>query len=159
MDGGRIVQTGPPLDVYNHPRNLFVAGFIGSPQMTLLDVRLEADGDDRCVVLEHHRLRIPRHLHDRFGRAVNRQAILGLRPEHIAVMQSGAVAPGCEGLPGIVEVVEPLGPQVILLASCGASKLTACAGPEFQTTPGTKMEFTLNMNHMHLFDRQTGEAF
>ena len=159
MDRGRIIQMGLPLEVYNHPRNLFVAEFIGSPPMSLLDSRVEADGHELYIVVEGNRLPIPRHLHKRFGKAVDQEVILGLRPEHISEAREDEISPGCPRVRATVEVVEPLGPQVILLASFGSAKLNASVGTQCKTVPGTNMEFGLNLNHMHLFGKESGDAF
>jgi multiple sugar transport system ATP-binding protein len=66
---------------------------------------------------------------------------------------------GAETLKINIEVVEPIGPQVILLASAGTEQLTACADPQTAARPHMQMEILVDMNHMHLFDKDTGKAF
>jgi multiple sugar transport system ATP-binding protein len=159
MDQGRIMQVGAPLEVYNQPKKLFVAGFIGSPAMNFLDVivrerngslRLEGDG---------FQLRIPDRFRERYRVAAEKKAVLGIRPEHIADPAFKELSAGCEKVRAQVEVVEPLGSQVILIASHAGLSLTACVDPETKAKPGREMDFLMDMNKMHLFDRETGEVY
>jgi multiple sugar transport system ATP-binding protein len=78
MRSGVMQQVGAPMELYNHPVNVFVAGFIGSPAMNFMPASVEGD----AVKLPFADIRLPRELHDRVRDAAGRQLIAGIRPEH-----------------------------------------------------------------------------
>jgi multiple sugar transport system ATP-binding protein len=159
MNNGIIMQTGAPMNVYDNPKNLFVAGFIGSPAMNFFDVRLAGEKGALFIESENFRLAVSARLQDRFLHAKDRELVLGIRPEHIYEREVKGEFPGGELLKATVEVVEPIGSQVILLASCGSSNLTACVDPQTHAKPNMELEFILDTNRLHLFDRVTQEAY
>jgi multiple sugar transport system ATP-binding protein len=108
---------------------------------------------------EKFKLAIPASLRKRFLGAKGRRAVLGIRPEHL--YEKGIKSPfhGGEILRVEIEVVEPVGSEVILIASCGSVNITACVDPQTEAKPGTSMELLVDMNRMHLFDKDTGEAY
>jgi multiple sugar transport system ATP-binding protein len=159
MDRGIIMQIGAPMEVFNNPKNLFVAGFIGSPAMNFLDVRvLEEDG---VLVLkgEGFGFSVPEHLRDRHLRARDREAILGIRPQHIHDKEIEGALNGAQPLRMTVEIIEPVGVEVILYGYCGSEQLTACVDPKTHAVPHREWEFLVDMNQIHLFDKKTGEAY
>ncbi|UCE56678.1 MAG: sn-glycerol-3-phosphate ABC transporter ATP-binding protein UgpC [Desulfobacterales bacterium] len=159
MNNGIIMQSGAPMDVYNNPKNLFVAGFIGSPAMNFFDVRITAEKGTLRVKGDSFQLTIPDGLQDRFLQAKDRKLVLGIRPEHIYDKTIKGPFPGGEPLRATVEVVEPIGSQVILLASCGTENLTASVDPQTRAKPNMKLEFLVDTNRLHLFDKTTKEAY
>jgi len=159
MNEGVIMQAGSPMEVYKNPANLFVAGFIGSPAMNFLPVRVTDDSGDLLAVGENLGLTIPNQLHERYRRAGHRDVILGIRPEHIFDYTIKGPFPGGQRLNALIEVVEPIGSEVVLLATCGASQLTARVEPQTQAKPQMHLDLILDMNHMHLFDFETKDAF
>jgi len=159
MNDGKIMQIGNPMKVYENPKNLFVAGFIGSPAMNLFNVRLIEEKETVCVKNENFNLTIPDTLKDRFSGAKGRELILGIRPEHIYGKNIKSFFQGCVYLKTTIEVVEPIGSQVILLATCGSDQITACVDPQTKAKPHMEMEFLVDMNKMHLFDSSTGVSF
>ena len=159
MNNGIIMQTGAPMEVYDNPANLFVAGFIGSPAMNFFDVRLKGERGELFVESENFRLAVADRLQDRFVRARDRELVLGIRPEHIYDKHVKGEFPGGEPLQATVEVVEPIGSQVILLASCGSEHLTACVDPQTRAKPNTPIQFVVDTNRLHLFDKMTEKAY
>jgi multiple sugar transport system ATP-binding protein len=159
MNNGIIMQTGAPMQVYDNPKNLFVAGFIGSPAMNFFDVRVSGEKGALFVESENFRLAIANRLQDRFVPAKDRELILGIRPEHIYDKEVKGEFPGGELIEATVEVVEPIGSQVILLASCGSENLTACVDPQTRAKPNTAIKFVVDTNRLHLFDKQTEKAY
>ena len=86
MKDGIIQQVDAPQTVYDHPRNMFVAGFIGSPQMNFIGGRLEKAGDGYCVVLGDNRLPIsPESISERFLQCVGKEVVVGIRPEDLSI--------------------------------------------------------------------------
>ena len=159
MNDGVIMQSGSPMEVYENPANLFVAGFIGSPAMNFLNVRMTEDNGILQVVGENFNLAIPDRLHARFQRAKNQELIFGIRPEHIYDKSIKGLFPGGEVLNTLIEVVEPIGSEVVLLAACGILQLTARVDPQTKAKPQMQLELVLDMNHMHIFNSDTKEAY
>ena len=159
MNDGAIMQTGSPMEIYRNPENQFVAGFIGSPAMNFLPVRVIEDYDNLLVVGEGFKLTVPDSLHERFRLAGGREAIFGIRPEHIYDFSIKGNFPGSERLGALIEVVEPIGSEVVLLATCGSSQLTARVDPQTRAKPQMQLDLLLDMNHMHLFDSESKRAY
>jgi multiple sugar transport system ATP-binding protein len=159
MNNGLIMQVGAPMEVYRNPANLFVAGFIGSPTMNLLDVRISAENDSLYVMKDNLRLEIPGNLKQRFFKALKRDVLLGIRPEHIYDSRTKPHFPAAVSLRATVEVVEPIGSEIIIIASCGEFSFTARVDSENDINLHSDMDFLVDMNRAHLFDRTTQEAF
>ena len=159
MNEGVIMQIGNPMEVYENPGNLFVAGFIGSPAMNFLKIKLIDKEGTLTVKGENFELKVPEHLRKRFSTAKGRNLIFGIRPEHVYDQNLKGSFPGGEKLKCIIEVVEPIGSEVILLAKCGSAQMTARVDPATQVKPQIAVELILDMNRMHLFDEETKQAY
>ncbi len=162
MNHGRVQQVGTPLDVYNHPRNLFVAGFLGSPAMNFLDCHLHVESGVWRVLLESLpaaalSLSEPE-LFD-MGLAAHRErlhgpAILGIRPEDISYEPQAGRAADSPGIPCQVVVVEPMGSLNILVASVGEQRVTVSTGPDRIFRAGEQGWLSFNRAKIHFFDRE-----
>lgn len=159
MNQGAIMQIGSPMSVYEQPNNLFVAGFIGSPAMNFLKVNLIDQAGALAVTGENLTLKIPDHLQKRFSAAQDQNLTFGIRPEHIYDQALKGSFPGGETLKATIEVVEPIGSEVILLAKCGSTEITARVSPETQVKPQMPVQLIFDMNQMHLFDEETQQAY
>ena len=159
MDQGRISQIGNPMDVYGSPANQFVAGFMGNPAMNFIDVQVIEESGTLFVKNSDIQLAIPESLRSRYTKAVNSKATLGIRPEHIHDRQIKGDIQGGQSLDCIVEVVEPIGKEIILLASSGGVQLTACVDLQTKVKSHQPIVFTIDMTCMHLFKKDTGEAY
>ena len=151
MRDGRIVQVGAPMEVYRNPADSFVAGFLASPPMNLLDARIEPDGSGSAVIA--HGLRVP------LPAALPPGPItLGLRPEEVALTPDG---PARIALDTVTQAVEVLGPEVILVGS-----LCDPDGPEvswrmprdFTASIGEPVRLWLDPATVRLFEAKTGLA-
>ena len=144
MNGGRIIQVGTPLEMYDRPATRFVAGFIGTPPMNFFEGALAADG----VMLTGLRLPIPRpELTPQVGRLIS----FGIRPEHIYLRENGKA--GLARVPSTIEVVEPLGHRTILTARCPAGLLQLEAEAMPGLKPGDSADLWFDLPRAHLFDR------
>ena len=159
MNDGVIMQIGRPLEVYDNPNNLLVAGFIGSPAMNFLQVYLVEENSTLFAEGEKFKLAIPTSLRERFIGAKGREAVLGIRPEHLCEKGIKPPFPGGEILKVSIDVVEPVGSEVILIASCGSANITASVDPQTEVKPGMAIELLVDMNRMHLFNKETGEVY
>jgi len=158
MEGGRIMQIGTPLEVYNNPANLFVASFIGSPSMNFIDARLVRENDRLCVTAADFHFAVPASLEEKYCHTIGREVVFGIRPEHVLEMSDSHNLPAAASLEAQVEVVEPLGSEVILLVSAGKQQLTAKVDPSTRAAVHQTIRLAFRMDKMHLFDKQTGEV-
>jgi multiple sugar transport system ATP-binding protein len=151
MKDGRVVQIGPPLEVYGSPADTFVAGFLASPPMNLLPARIEADpaGGPAAV---HGVLRVPIPPIYEAAQYRDRPIVLGLRPEDL---YSGPLAHGV-ALDLRVVAVEALGPETVLIAEIpGGAEIAARVGRDFSAPVGAVHRLHLDPERIHLFDPDT----
>jgi multiple sugar transport system ATP-binding protein len=157
IDGGRLQQVGRPQDVYARPRNLFVARFLGSPPMNTLPavVALDGEGTMWAAVGEAGRVR----LDPATAPAPGAPVVLGVRPEHLAATDPGAIAEsGDEGLAATVTGIEWLGHEQHVVASVAGTPVTArqpVDGPPVEL--GATIRLQIRPGGLHLFDAETTE--
>jgi multiple sugar transport system ATP-binding protein len=152
MKDGKVQQIGSPLHLYNHPINKFVAGFIGSPPMNFLTVKvLEENGK---MVLDEGTFQVaPDPAHVPFlKKYVGREVYFGIRPEDLAYQEKGAYD---NNMPTKVTVVEPLGADIHLWLTAGSQSLVARTEPHFSFKVGDAANFVPRMEKARFFDRET----
>jgi ABC-type sugar transport system ATPase subunit len=155
LRGGRLEQFATPNEIYNRPATRFVAGFMGSPPMSVVPARVAPDGS-RIDLSDGTSLPVP-DVHRRMAQAASGRPIeLGLRPEH--VRPGEAREPGDVALDAHVEVVEPLGSETLTWLAIGGKSMTGRFPPELGARPGERVRVTLSLARMHLFDTETGAA-
>jgi multiple sugar transport system ATP-binding protein len=151
MNQGRIVQTGPPMEVYRNPADTFVAGFLASPPMNLLS----ADLAGQAVVVAGVSIPLRESHQGALAAFRDRPVILGIRPEDL----SPDPRPGTLPLDLRVVAIEALGPEVILIASLeGGRELAARLGRDFSAPIGSTQRLHLDPATIHLFDPATTRA-
>ena len=147
MRDGRIEQTGSPLDLYDHPANQFVAGFIGSPAMNFLPGTLRrAGGAARVELQDGTLLDAPLQAGGADGQAV----VYGTRPEHLSLADTG-------GIPSQVVVLEPTGMDTFVACRHEGADLSAVFRERHDFAPGTLINLQPDLQRAHLFDAGTGE--
>ncbi len=147
MRSGRIEQIGRPLELYNKPANLFVAGFIGAPRMNLMPVRVRASGPSE-VVIEGPGGMSARVAADGAGLKPGDEATLGIRPHDIELAEGAE-----QGVEARVALVEALGPETVVHATmAGDERLIAVLKRQGLEANGEPVRFRLDPAHMHLFD-------
>ncbi len=149
MSNGRIEQSAPPLQIYNHPVNRFVADFIGSPAMNFFPVKV-ADGHLAC-----ERIAFDISLPDQLRGIDEGELALGVRPEHIHILPKG-VADRENSATFRVDVVQHLGHETLLDLRAGEHHGICRAGAEEQVVPGETRQFEFDIEHAHLFDMTSG---
>jgi multiple sugar transport system ATP-binding protein len=158
MKNGVIHQLDTPQNLYDHPTNVFVAGFIGSPAMNFFNGRLaRADGGLRFDA-GTFQLPIPESKTAHFGPHSGRDVILGIRPEDIhnpAFVPSGIHAAPVEGR---VDVSELMGNEVFLYMLVGETTFVGRVDPRTQARMGDRMQVMFNMDNMHLFNPEGDQA-
>src|ERR1700693_776344 len=123
MRDGRVQQVGDPLELYNPPANLFVAGFIGSPAMNFATVRIASENGALWALSEGIRLKMPEALAQRLAPCSDKEVTLGIRPEDLTVAGSADLDLPC--FDAVVEVVEQLGSEILLGIKGGGGGLVA----------------------------------
>jgi multiple sugar transport system ATP-binding protein len=149
MRGGIIQQLADPKTIYNKPSNLFVAGFIGSPAMSMLEGRVEngaggpvfATGDARISLAGYD---------GAAPVAGGRDAILGVRPEHVAILP-----PDAEGVPAQVDVDEPMGSDSLVWLRMAGQTVSVRTIAEHGFRPGQDVRLAPDITKASLFDKES----
>jgi ABC-type sugar transport system ATPase subunit len=149
MKDGKLQAYAPPDELYDRPRTLFVASFVGNPPMNLVKVEVVADnGNFRARGGRGFEVPLPP---DRAAKAAGRgEVILGIRPDHITVAD--------EGIPAEVYVVEPLGRDNLLDLRAGDVSLRVLADPTLSPKIGSTVLLQLNTEKVQFFDPETEES-
>lgn len=151
MNHGVIQQMATPRELYRHPANMFVAGFIGSPPMNFIDARLE--GNKLWVDGESYQ--IPDDQFSKYTAYEGKEVILGLRPEDIYDHEYAFNIPTINQRLAKIEVVEHLGGENLVYFRIGDRMITAKVNGESILAANTEHRFVFNLNKMHLFDKET----
>jgi len=158
MKDGYIMQVGAPLEVYDHPNNVFVAGFIGSPSMNFFRGRLvKADGAMK-VDIGNVQVKVPDAYTASYDGYLNKEVIFGIRPEDIVDAFPEDRRGTWEKLQAVVEVIEPLGAEVILELSKGEHAFTARVDPHSKSKLNEEVSVYFDMGKMHLFDPNSDQV-
>jgi multiple sugar transport system ATP-binding protein len=150
MKDGLVQQVGEPLELYNTPTNRFVAGFIGSPAMNFADVTLIENAGKPVAEAPGLRIGLPEVLGARARGRAGRKATLGIRPEDIHVAGPADAPEYC--FDSNVEVVEQLGPEILLDTRVGETIMVASIDPSVRVRPHEKLRLALRPDRLHLFD-------
>jgi multiple sugar transport system ATP-binding protein len=150
MNGGRIMQVGSAMEVYDKPATRFVAGFIGTPPMNFFDGEVTAQGVTLPGGLT---MQVPR---PNLPSLVGRKVVFGVRPEHIYLRANGKQHLG--KVPATIDVVEPLGHRTILTDRCPAGLLQLEAEAVSGVKPGDQVDLFFDLARVHLFDQQGDEC-
>ena len=159
MNNGLIQQVGSPLELYNKPANLFVAGFIGSPAMNFIPCRIVEENS--MVYVDAGGFKVP--LMNSMAAAVKscefREFIFGIRPEDICRKGFEEESSGHgETIQARINVIETLGKETHLDLSAGENLMTAIVSPYTPVSLEEEIELVLNMDKAHLFKEEDGEA-
>jgi multiple sugar transport system ATP-binding protein len=150
MQDGIVEQMGAPLDLYDHPENKFVAGFIGSPAMNFLEGTLRVNGGDPghgAWVETANGAKLP--ITAAPAASHEKPVTYGIRPEHLEFADDGIEAE--------VIVVEPTGSETQIVARIGTQDIIAIFRDRRQVAPGDKIHLRPRASAAHLFDKDTGK--
>ncbi|HZI41705.1 MAG TPA: sn-glycerol-3-phosphate ABC transporter ATP-binding protein UgpC [Gemmatimonadaceae bacterium] len=157
MNEGRVEQIGSPLELYDHPRTLFVATFIGSPAMNLIEGSASFDGGARFVATDDRAFSVPLTAAqaERLAAVAPERLVAGIRPEDFHVADS---ATGGSTLSAIVDASEPLGNEVLLYLRAGGQDITVRSGPHVLPRSGDRLPLHVDPTRVHYFDRVSGRS-
>jgi multiple sugar transport system ATP-binding protein len=161
LNAGLIQQLGAPQELYDHPANIFVAGFIGSPAMNFFNGAKVAtnDGTTKIVLDGIGEVTIPPLYVEPTKAAADKNLTFGIRPEHLedaSLVRSDASDGGTISAP--VDVVEHLGSELLVYMTAGGKSIVARLDPRSDAHSGGTVTLHVDPNHIHLFDTDTGEA-
>jgi len=148
MNQGKIQQLGTPQEIYDHPRNLFVASFVGTPPMNFFPATL----DDGHAVASGFSLPIPARLRPALSGGA--KVVLGIRPEDLVISREEARGPSAP-LPVLVDVVEPLGDAVLVHGRAGETAVVGKLEPHQPPRVGERLDLWVELEKMHVFDAAT----
>jgi multiple sugar transport system ATP-binding protein len=152
MRGGTIQQLDAPQTIYNKPKNLYVAGFIGSPSMNFLKGEILGDGAKASFKLGS--LSIPLKSYQADAPLSAKAATLGVRPEHIRV-NGGAEEGATAEYPAIVDIVEPMGADTLIWLKVEGQTISARVESNEKFIPGQKVKVRFRINLASIFDEAT----
>jgi multiple sugar transport system ATP-binding protein len=176
MRDGRLEQVATPQELYDHPANVFVAGFMGSPAMNLMRGRVSEDPDGLALELGSQRIALPSSVgwaHPELARYAGSEVVVGVRPEALTLARREA------GVAATVDLVEALGSDLLLHAELDApavpaaavngsgtlvvappehTRVTARVSPAVRPAPGEQVRLALDAERLHFFDPGTERA-
>ena len=164
MKDGFVQQVDTPQNLYENPVNKFVAGFLGSPQMNFVDAVLREEYGQYVVEFGSNRgqvyqIIVPESkVNENLGRYVNKEIILGVRPEsiHDEEMYLSNATTGV--INADVEITEMMGAETYLYLGCEGIPLTARVSPRSTARPGDTISVAIDPNRIHIFDKETEKA-
>ncbi len=156
MKDGWIQQVGEPLELYGRPRNRFVAGFIGSPAMNFIETTVADGAGALWVECAGLRLRVPAERSARLAGKRRQAVVLGIRPEDLHPATAADHADlTCEA---VVDVVEPLGSEILLDVKVGTCVIVVRVDPTVRLRQHDKIRLAFNPERIHFFDAKTEES-
>ena len=156
MKDGWIQQVGEPLELYGKPRNRFVAGFIGSPAMNFIEATIAGTSGALWVDSPGMRLRVPPARVARLGAKTGQPVTLGIRPEDLRLATGND--PADLSWDALVDVVEPLGSEILLDVKVGNTVIVVRVDPSVRVKVHEKIRIAVIPERMHFFDAQTEDS-
>jgi multiple sugar transport system ATP-binding protein len=155
MDFGVLQQVGPPQELYEHPVNKFVAGFIGSPAMNFIPVAPRRDNGQTRLAGEGIELPVADSVRAAVAGAAG--VLAGVRPEHIQIVNGNAPGAGAT-FRATCDVVEFLGNDELLHVVVGGQDMVAVVDAAHRVRPGDVVELFVPTERIYLFDTESGKA-
>ena len=156
MKDGVIQQVDSPQNLYNEPCNLFVAGFIGSPQMNFIDAKCCKEGEEVYLDAAGAKIPLPKNKAKKLtdGGYIGKSVIAGIRPEDVT--EGKFTDPENQAaIKGKINVYELLGADVCLYFEMGSNQMTAKVSSQTKARQGDVIDFVLDVNKLHVFDKET----
>jgi multiple sugar transport system ATP-binding protein len=157
MKLGFIQQVDVPQAMYDNPANMYVAGFIGTPQMNFIDATIQENGKDAYLQIGNSRVKMPEKRSAKIvGQGYDgKEVVIGLRPEHLFDEQMYIDQMPEAIVDSKVEVVELLGPEALVYCIIEDTNMIARVNPRTKSRPGDNVKIALDTNRLHIFDKET----
>ncbi len=159
LKDGFIQQVDSPQNLYHKPQNLFVAGFIGSPQMNFIECKVVEKGSDLALEFENYSIIIPENkvAPVRDGGYIGKTVIMGIRPENLHD-EPAFITNAKAVIDAKVEVTEMLGAEVFLYLTVAGNSITARVEPRSSAKAGDIIKLGVDVNRLHIFDKETEQT-
>lgn len=156
---GLIQQIDTPLNMYENPKNKFVAGFIGSPSMNFAEGKLIKD-EQGAIIFKNKdfNIKTPPEFKEKLSTHIEKDIVFGIRPEDIYDSMFARDASPGNTLNAMVDIFEPMGSEAYLYLSMGKTSFVAKVDPHTKAKVGQNMEIVFDVRKIHIFDKQTEEA-
>jgi multiple sugar transport system ATP-binding protein len=160
MKDGVIQQVDTPQNLYDKPNNLFVAGFMGSPQMNFIDAQVVKQGSDVLLMFGSHSIKLPEAKAKKVldGGYVDKTVVLGIRPEDVKDEEMFISSSPESVLDATVKVYELLGAEVFLYFSIDQYDVTARVNPRTTARPGDTIKIAFDLSKLHVFDKESEQV-
>src|SRR5215216_3769521 len=158
INKGVLQQLDTPQNLYDHPNNLFVAGFIGSPAMNFFPGKLRKDNGKLVVDTADFAVAIPRKISKPYEDSVGKDIIFGIRPENIHDAEFVPPNIDSEKVPVKVDVTELMGNEIFLYLVSGKNTFVSRVDPRSKLRVGQQADVAFDMDSIHIFDAATEEA-
>ena len=157
MKDGVMQQVASPIDLYTKPCNVFVAGFIGSPQMNFINCKAVKDGSDVKLEFGTYSVKLPEGKAEKLveGGYIDKDVIMGIRPEDIKDEEIYVNNGTDNVLEATVKVYEMLGAEVFLYFTVEGFDITVRVNPRTTARPGDTIKIALDTSKIHVFDKET----
>ncbi len=153
MKDGLVQQCAAPLEIYEHPANRFVAGFVGTPPMNFFEGRVFSENGHLYFDEGSNKLRLPARLDQALAGSVGRRMVLGIRPESIGPHNEGRYAGTDNALKMTITVVEPLGDKMDVYVQTGSHDHIVCrVEADRSLKDGMQLPMYVNMGQVHVFE-------
>lgn len=153
MKDGVIMQNDTPQMLYNHPQNMFVAGFIGSPQMNFINCKIIRKNDAFFACFYSYEMKLPKRMDEPLSLYTDKEVILGIRPEDIHTEKFYFNKDSNNIVEIYVDIAEMTGSDYYLYGSIGDQKLIANISPNSQIKSDTNCQLAIDTNKIHIFDK------
>ena len=159
LKDGIVQQVDTPSNLYNTPNNIFVAGFIGSPQMNLVDAKVVSSGSQVTLELSNTvKVTLPKEKSEKLHSYAGKTVVVGIRPEDIKADEEFIAAHPESTFEAVVKVYELLGAEVNLHYDINDQTCTAKVSPHTTVRPGDTVKFAMDITRLHVFDKETEQV-
>jgi multiple sugar transport system ATP-binding protein len=158
INKGLLQQIDTPQSLYDRPDNLFVAGFIGSPAMNFFPAKIKKDGNKLYIDGGTFSLQIPDVRSSVYMPYVDKEVIFGIRPEDIHNPDFASPGIDAQPLDAVIDVTELMGNEIFVYLKVAENNFVARVDPRSRYQINDKVRVTLNMDNMHIFDKETEKA-
>lgn len=157
MKDGIINQVDTPHNLYTHPLNMFVAGFIGSPQMNFIDAVLSADTNGYCLSFGEYKIKLTQRYKasEKLLSYIDKNVIMGLRPEDFSIENDKFNKDGSNTVNLPVTLAEMMGSEIFVYGNLNNNKIIAKVPSYFAVQSNETLTLAINTNKIHLFDKET----
>lgn len=158
LNAGHLQQIDTPYNLYNNPKNIFVAGFIGSPAMNFFDATLKSVDNNLVIETSVFEIIIPPKVSEPFKAHAGKKVVFGIRPEDVHDWDYQPPGIDSAAIDANVDVVEQMGNEMVVYLEERGSVFISRMDPRTGARVGSRMKVAFNMDNMHLFDANTQEA-